>query len=301
MMNHGKSNMNVFENSQSAHPHIYVVIATALGRTSLLLTRSLPSVYRQVGVNPHLVKVIVVDDNPIGVDNKSSLYGAISQGIEACRESMAMDDCYFQTVLLPNTRTKGHSGAGAWNTGIFHASTLSNPRDSFISILDDDDEFLPRYLSTCASCIRPRTIAVFARLRWVSKTRAGERVLSREDLTSEAFFIGNPGIQGSNTFISTQAFLELGGYDETFESATDRELMIRLMDYCHDKASIEVIPEVLVLHHDHEDRRVSADIESKHRALDLLYSKYKSRFSDKAFSESLRRAKRFFGYEHHEQ
>ena len=48
--------------------------------------------------------------------------------------------------LLRNARTRGHSGTGAWNTGLEALRAVSPPPE-WVAVLDDDDEFLPGHLA----------------------------------------------------------------------------------------------------------------------------------------------------------
>lgn len=124
------------------HPLIYIIIATAFERTRLLLERSLLSVYTQQGVDGNSIRVVVVDDNV----NQNEI-SKIKTGIAQLREALGLDAHTFSTEVIPNQRTRFKSGTGAWNTGIFFA--LAEDSDSFVAILDDDDEFLPGHMATC--------------------------------------------------------------------------------------------------------------------------------------------------------
>ena len=139
---------------------IIIVIATSLARTNLLLKRSLKSVYEQKNINPH--QVYIVDDNPVKKGERfSTEYGEIKKVIKRLRceilkpkleivkqqrqnEEIVFDN-FFHTTLIKNTRTKGFSGTGAWNTGAFKALHYSD-RNYFLAFLDDDDEWENNYL-----------------------------------------------------------------------------------------------------------------------------------------------------------
>lgn len=191
------------------------------------------------------------------------------------------------------------SGTGAWNTGIFEAHRQF-PND-FVSILDDDDEYLPNHLADCNTAIGKNTIAVFQRLIWLNDDASTMNVdLTKEQLTAENFFIGNPGVQGSNMFFKTQNLVDIGGFDETLPNTTDRDLMIRFL-WKNDLKNIEVIESIGVNHYNHKHEKVNNNISKKQKGLDLFYKKYKVHFSEKAYKKSLARAKAFFGYNPAEQ
>ena len=49
-------------------------------------------------------------------------------------------------------------------------------------------------------------------------------------LSPHDFLVGNPGVQGSNLFVTLEALMAAGGFDEALPSCTDRDLMIRLLE-----------------------------------------------------------------------
>ena len=144
---------------------LFVVIATSQNRTDWLIYRSLPSVYRQIGIDKSEWNVFIIDDN----ENECE-FTEIQTRIKLLRKSLQLNDTDFKTTVLKNTRTRFMSGTGAWNTGIFEAYRLFP--NSFISILDDDDEYLPSHLTDCVNEIRQNTVAVFQRLIWQNEDKS---------------------------------------------------------------------------------------------------------------------------------
>lgn len=283
--------------AQVQAPRVLVLIATAYGRTGWLVDRALRSVYHQLGCDPRLVQVLIVDDNePVIGSIASAQLHAIHDAVHRLRTALALPDGSFLTKVIANARTHGHSGAGAWNTGIMQFATEDDVDCSFVALLDDDDEWLPGYLSACMKNVTSRTVAVFAQLEWVDDHGTSARRFSAGSLTPEAFFIGNPGVQGSNMFIATRLLARIGGFDEAFTGSCDRELMIRLLDALRADERIVAVPQVLVRHHHHRGPSVTTDLAAKHGALDRLYALYAPRFSDVAHQASLRRAQQLFGY-----
>lgn len=282
--------------------NVSVVIASALKRIDWLLERSLNSVYLQERIDPRQVNVIIVDDNEPYPDPTKSSLEDLRQGVMEKRRALSLHEGFFPTTLLPNSRTKGHSGTGAWNTGIFRSFTIFP--EGYISILDDDDEYMPYHLADCLEVIEkdPGILAVFQELSW--KNPDGEIwsfPLKPEDISEEAFFIGNPGVQGSNMFIRTSSLVKINAFDESFTGTTDRDLMIRLIsemkrtDPCL-KQSVRIIPKPGVIHYNHNHERVTMISERKKQSLDLFYKKYSSQFSGVALQQSLKRAAFLFDY-----
>lgn len=271
-----------------------IVIATSQRRTDWLINRSLTSVYRQIGIDKSEWNVFVVDDN----ENESE-FSEIKKRIELLRSNLQLNDTDFPTTVLKNTRTRFMSGTGAWNTGIFEAHRLFP--NGFVSILDDDDEYLPNHLTDCITAISENTVAVFQRLIWQNDDTSTMNVdLTKEQLTAENFFIGNPGVQGSNMFFKTQSLVDFGGFDETLPNTTDRDLMIRFL-WKNDLNKIEILESIGVNHYNHKKQKVNNDIPRKQKGLDLFYKKFKAHFSEKAYQKSLARAKAFFNYNPKEQ
>jgi glycosyltransferase involved in cell wall biosynthesis len=220
-------------------------------------------------------------------------------GLVSLREKLALPENHFRTEVITNTRQQGNSGTGAWNTGIYMA--YQKYPKGFVSILDDDDEYLPNHLHTCIEHIQPDTLAVFERLVWLNED--GSRMhneLCKELLTAENFYIGNPGVQGSNMFFKTQALINIEAFDESFPNTTDRDLMIRFL-WKHPLENIVVIENIGVYHYNHKKLKVNNDIPKKHIGLDLFYKKYKKYFSELAYQKSLTRAAAYFHYKPKEQ
>lgn len=271
-----------------------VVIAASQKRTDWLMNRSLLSVYNQIGLNKSEWNIFVVDDN-----KDKTEFAKIQKQIELLRSNLKFNPTDFPTTVLKNTRTQFMSGTGAWNTGIFEAHRLFP--NSYVSILDDDDEYLPNHLSECSSAIRTNTVAVFQRLIWHNDDKSTMNVdLTMEKLTAENFYIGNPGVQGSNMFLKTQNLVDLGGFDETLPNTTDRDLMIRFL-WKNDQSKIVVIKSIGINHYNHKRQKVNNDIPRKQQGLDLFYKKYKAYFSEKAYQKSLTRAIKYFNYTPMEQ
>lgn len=271
-----------------------VIIATSQNRIEWLINRSLASVYKQLEVDKSEINVFVIDDN-----ENENVFFEIKKRVEHLRNDLNLKATDFPTTILKNKRAKFMSGTGAWNTGIFETHKLFP--DGYVSILDDDDEYWPNHLADCATTISENTVAVFQRLIWQNDdTSTMNADLIKEQLTAENFFIGNPGVQGSNMFFKTESIIEIDGFDETLPNTTDRDLMIRFL-WKNDLNKIEVIETVGINHYNHKREKVNNDISRKKQGLDLFYKKYKSHFSEEAYQKSLARAKAFFSYNPQEQ
>lgn len=271
-----------------------VLIATSQKRTDWLINRSLISVYRQEDIDRTAWHVYIIDDN-----ESENEFVEIKRRVEDLRGVLVLKQTDFPTTVLRNQRTRFMSGTGAWNTGIFEA--YKNFPAGFVSILDDDDEYLPNHLSDCSAAIKENTVAVFQRLIWLNDDTSTMNIdLTKDQLTAENFFIGNPGVQGSNMFFKTESLIEIGAFDENLPNTTDRDLMIRFLRK-NDLQNIQVIETIGVNHYNHAKEKVNNDLLKKKQGLDLFYKKYKIHFSQEAYHKSLTRAKAFFNYSPTEQ
>jgi len=267
-----------------------IIIATSQKRTDWLINRSLYSIYGQIGIDKSDYNVLVIDDNV-----EETEYIEIQKRVELLRNKLQLKASEFPTAILKNNRTRFMSGTGAWNTGIFEAHRLFP--NGYISILDDDDEYLPNHLSDCSKAISENTIAVFQSLIWQNDdTSTINFDLTKKQLTAENFFIGNPGVQGSNMFFKTQSLVEIDSFDETLPNTTDRDLMIRFLQK-NDVNQIKVLENIGVIHYNHKQPKVNNDFLQKKQGLDLFYKKHIKHFSNDAYQKSLIRAKAFFNYE----
>lgn len=128
-------------------------------------------------------------------------------------------------VVLPNQLSPG--AAGAWNTGLYWLKEQGF--DGYVAILDDDDEWDVDHLVQCEqSGAHDDADVVLSGLRvmkdGVEIPRAPLSSVIRDD-----FLAGNPGWQGSNTFVKLEALMRVGGFTDGLPSTNDRDLAVRLL------------------------------------------------------------------------
>jgi hypothetical protein len=276
--------------------NIFVIIATAFQRNHLLVERSLLSVYQQVNIDRNIIKIMIVDDN---IDDYTEV---IKADVQKLRSKLMLNPFEFETSIIRNQRVKGNSGSGAWNTAIFKIYE-TQPND-YIAILDDDDAYLDDYLYTSQSIINANSelLGIFQQIKWINHDGSDFIVnLTKDLLTSQAFFIGNPGVQGSNMFFKCSSIVEINGFNENFPNTTDRELMIRFLKHLERQNGwqkfLHVEEKIGVLHYNHLSRRVSSDLRLKKIGLDLFYQTFRHDFSDIDYEKSILRAQKLFDYQ----
>jgi glycosyltransferase involved in cell wall biosynthesis len=189
-------------------PLTVAALITTKARDELLLQRSLPSVLAQ-NRPPELI--IIVNDGPaLDERTQAAIHAACTpQGLE------------FE--LLHNARAPG--AGGAWNTGLAQLRTLGH--EGFVAVLDDDDTWDTNHLEVNLAHAHDASIVVSG-LRMMARRQFMHRPLI-EALDPRTFLTGNPGWQGSNTFVSLDLLLQVGGFREGLPSLNDRDLALRLL------------------------------------------------------------------------
>jgi len=285
-------------------------------RTDLLIERSLLSVYQQKNVNPK--EIFIIDDNikKESSDYYSIEYHNIKWRVKDFRKEFlkkkfndgVVPEWYFHTTVLPNKRTQGNSGTGAWNTALYQS--IMYGKNNYIAILDDDDEWNEHYLKRCLEETKIENIesdkhfvlAVITCIKRREKERDILLKINENNFKIDNFYIGNPGFQGSNIFIRLREFLKLGCFDESLKSSTDRDVAIRLIELKNTLkySKFKFIAEPLVLHHAENENRITAIYNNKKMGLDFFYRKYIHLMADDVRKLSLKRAKDLFDYDYAE-
>jgi glycosyltransferase involved in cell wall biosynthesis len=128
-------------------------------------------------------------------------------------------------VVLKNQFLAGV--AGSWNSGIQYIA--KNFCKSYIAILDDDDRWLPEHLQSCLKHSDNGTADII--LSGINIIKNDNLIGTNipRDVIVDDFLTGNPGWQGSNTFISVQTALSIDGYTNGMVSSNDRDFAIRCL------------------------------------------------------------------------
>ncbi|WP_224370314.1 glycosyltransferase family 2 protein [Hyalangium versicolor] len=167
-----------------------------------LLQRALASVEAQTR---HPDEVLVIDDG----DEPLEL--SLREGISRVRNEAP------------------HGAARARNRG------ASVARGQYLAFLDDDDTWHPDYLAEAEQLALTGglELVLTAFLKVKEGPHAGQQEIIPEKipperLQPEDFLVRNPGIRGSNLFISRITFMRVGGFDPALPSFHDMDLGYRL-------------------------------------------------------------------------
>lgn len=162
-------------------------------RLHLLTGRALRSIAQQ-STKPALV-VVVSDNDPL------------SNFLDEDDIKNCFNDTYKHRVhLISNTRTRGNSGTGAWNSGIINALDTFG-EDCWVAILDDDDEWLSNHIELCLKAAGESCQWVASGIVRCSQSGRNNEPLPIAEPKAEDFFTTNPGIQGSNLFVQVRSLL----------------------------------------------------------------------------------------------
>ncbi len=188
--------------------NVIVLIATT-PRLSLLSEHALPSVINQT-CQPKAV-VLVSDTRSLNENEVESLRSELKS---------------IPLHVLVNSRASG--AAGSWNTGINYIS--DNFPNSYIAIIDDDDVWQPEHLSSCLLSSEEGKADIV--LPGINVKINNKTVATNipKDLEVSDFLVGNPGWQGSNTFIKTGLATKVGGFTDGLTSGNDKDFAIRVLE-----------------------------------------------------------------------
>ena len=262
---------------------VAVLLATTSHRTYLLKNRALPSIEQQ---SRPPARVIIVDDS----------------GDEAAAERTGLIARQWQPVcmdvdFLRNRRTKG--AAGAWNSGLDHLlRTCGDPKQQYVAILDDDDQWNPHHLRTCLATAEKRNLDMVAAPFFRVEENAKALLTSPPaSLAVANFLVGNPGIQGSNLVCRLSVLLEAGLFDESLPSCTDRDLCIRIAELPGIRYGITTEPTVHHFACESRSRLSTPGSHDKVTGLDRFFRKYSGRMSDAERAAFCARAEQLFGWQ----
>ncbi len=260
---------------------VFVAIIATCNRAELLAERALPSVAAQT--RPPDLLIVVDDSNtPSGNQKTVSEFSANTN---------------IRTIYVVNNRASGASGC--WNCGVLACLAECNARqNTYLAILDDDDEWLPHHLANADAVLQDTNYQVDFLAASHQRRENTKMILvsAPKRLRGSEFLVSNPGIIGSTIIIRLTTFMRAGMFDESLPACTDRDLcfrvsLLRNVRYCN-------LHDVSVVHYASIKRPRLSSYGSKEKILGL------ARFADKYFGwmnaaeqqQYEARAERLFGW-----
>lgn len=244
-------------------------------RIDSLFSRSLHSVLSQTTLPDCIV---IVDDN-----SEEKICAQIENSVKQLNNSTIH--------YIRNSRTRGMSGTGAWNSGLeFLKNAIGD--ENYAAILDDDDSWDADYVENLYTYIKRDPDAVFAFLKRSDCPKPSS--FAQDELQINNFLIGDPGIQGSNMCFKIKSIMTIGGFDENLASCTDRDLMIRFL-HQYGNENCTIIPKKLVNHFT-GNNTVTSNYEKKRAGLNYFFRKHIKRFDFPTLEQSLKRAEKLFHF-----
>ena len=253
------------------HPVVAVLIAT-YNRPCLLQSRSLPSVTSQK-FSPSMVILVDDSDESFQEANQSIFSSLIPPG--------------WNPVYLKNSRSKGN--AGAWNTGLEWIGKQDS--SAWVAILDDDDAWTPQHLNNCANAIEKNIDGIVSPLQTIVD---GQQlpVKVQNNFAVSDFLRGNPGWEGSNTFVKYSAFQKVRFFDEKLSCTHDRDLAIRLLSMSSFR--FKLLSQSTAKHYIESDRVTLTNSPKKKIGMVQFWRKHSWRMSEDDKTAFRQRAKELF-------
>jgi len=184
------------------------VIATT-PRLNNLLQFSLPAISQQTCMPDYLL--IVSDKRPLTKEEQAQVQSVVPK---------------VTILFLTNINKQG--AAGSWNTAIQYAS--KQWVECYIGILDDDDIWYSNHIEECLSnSSNGNADLILSGMNVVINSITVDSNIPN-NLIADDFLAGNPGWQGSNTFIKLSVLNKVGGFTDGLISSNDRDLAIRVLD-----------------------------------------------------------------------
>lgn len=212
---------------------VFSIITPTCNRTELLI-RNIQSLIGQTYKN---YEHIIIDDS--GCGNAEKVVSKFTDN---------------RIIYLKHDRCQG--AAAAYNSGI------SIMRGSYVSFLDDDDEYMPEYLNEVLkffNVYKNETDFTWTGISLVKDTKDGEILLKNiawsqpfrntENSLIEATSIGN----GYGLCVKRECIDEVGLFDENLKMASDTDYLFRLAR----KFKFRVISKNLVKIHQHQNYQLT--------------------------------------------
>ena len=222
-----------------------------------------------------LIEIIVVDDNDPNTEERKET--------ERVMKKYISDHSSKSIMYVRHPRNM--NGAVARNTGV------SNAKGEYIQLLDDDDVLFPEKIEKSVALIeQEHTDGVLCSVASCTGTKVNIISGVRESIglsEKRAEMMIVPGFlgTGSNVFVTKESYVELGGFDTSFNRMQDLEFMMRFFR----EHRCSLLDEILIIKAEN-DRKVFWTDYRKQRDFKLkFWNKYEADLKE-AFTEEQRQA-----------
>ena len=169
----------------------------------------------------------------------------------------------------------------------------------YVAILDDDDEWEPLHLEAARDVAATfGADVVVSGLRHMVDGVEVPRTLPK-GLQVDHFLAGNPGWQGSNTFILQKILVRSGGFREGLPSLNDRDLAVRVLSDSDISIAYTNLWTARWYHRNRETLSAPRS-PAKIAGLRMFWRLYRSKMSDSVEQQFFSRAANYFGIDRNE-
>lgn len=215
------------------------------------------------------------------------------------REKTATEACGGVFLRERHNHIRNYAGSLNINMGIdcildtFVINKVLDANQIYIATLDDDDTWQKEYIEECKRALGTNPDFVVSGLIFRNRYTTGQSSIPQQ-LNIHSFLKGNPGIQGSNTFVKLTTILNAGWFDERMPSCTDRDAFVRIMQL---SPCFSIVNKHLVNIDTTGEDRITKNRDRKLEGLRRFYRKYFHLMSEEDRQAFQERNHKYFGIE----
>ena len=232
-------------------------VITTYKRNPDIVMRAVNSVLAQ---SYKSIEIIVVDDSPSDYEARADVRNAIER-YKGERDGMSIR-------YICHTHNMG--ACVARNTGMEAA------QGEYIAYLDDDDEWLPTKIEKQMKVMDTTNAAlVYCRSKSVNEENVITYVDNEKKYRGRVFMeLLKKNFIGSTSFplIKRECLLKIHGFDPLMQAVQDYDVWLRLAE----EYEMDYVDEPLVIYHEHDDERITANPRKRISGTTRLCNKFQS-------------------------